>query len=81
MEVELVTLHKILDKKPQQTFINTNTRKGCEICSELTTETLEIDPRYSSGVFIVNFNDISHLFLLFLLLNWSMYLFAGGTLL
>ena len=46
----------------------------------LTIETLEIGPKYCSGVFMVNFNDISHLLLPFLLLNLSMYVFVGGDL-
>ena len=63
-------------------------------CSKLTIGTLEkIDMRSKftiktpersqwsrSGVFIVNFEHISHLFLVFLLWTLSMYLFAGiGT--
>ena len=38
---------------------NRNTRKMCEICSKLTIKTPERRP---SGVFIVNFEHISHLF-------------------
>ena len=38
---------------------NRNTRKRCEICSKSTTRTVE---RHSS-VFIVNFEHISHIFL------------------
>ena len=48
---------------------NRNTaRKRCAICSNLTIKILE--PRHSrrSGVFIVTFEHISHLFLIFLLL-------------
>ena len=45
---------------------NRNTRKKCEICSKLTIKTPE---RRRSGVFIVNFEHISHLFLVFLLLT------------
>ena len=37
-----------------------NTRKRCEICSKLTIKTPE---RRRSGVFIVKFEHISHLFL------------------
>ena len=50
---------------------NRNTRTRCEICSKLTTKTPE--PRYwrRSGVFIVNFEHISHLVLVFLLLTLS----------
>ena len=45
---------------------NRNTRTRCEICSKLTIKT----PR-RSGVFIVNFEHISHLVLVFLLLTLS----------
>ena len=48
----------------------------CEICSKLTTKTSERRQWRRFGVFIVNFEYISHLFLL-LLLTLSMYLFAG----
>ena len=44
---------------------NSNTRKRCEICSKLTMKT----PERRSTVFIVNFEHISHLFLVFLLLT------------
>ena len=47
---------------------NRNARKRCEICSKLTIKTPE---RRRSGVFIVNFEHILHLFLVFLLLNLS----------
>ena len=49
---------------------NRNTRKLCEICSKLT---IKITKRY----FIVNFEQISHLLLVFLLLNLSIHLFVG----
>ena len=52
---------------------NNKTRKRYEICSKLTIKTQE---RRRSGVFIFNFEHISHLFLVFLLLTLSMYLFA-----
>ena len=45
---------------------NRITRKSCEICSKLTIKTPE-----RLGVFIVNFEHISHLFLVFLLLTLS----------
>ena len=41
---------------------NRNTRARCEICSKLTIKT-------PSGVFSVNFENISHLVLAFLLLT------------
>ena len=48
---------------------NRNTRKRCEICSKFTIKTPELCHWLRSGVFIVNFEHISHLFLLFLLLT------------
>ena len=42
---------------------NSYTRKRCEICSTLTIKT----PECCSTIFIVNFEHISHFFLLFLL--------------
>ena len=47
---------------------NRNTRTRCEICSKLTIKT----PERRSGVFIVNFENISHLVLVFLLLTLNM---------
>ena len=46
---------------------NRSTRAGCEICLELKLNT----PERGSGVFIVNFEYISHLVLVFLLLTLS----------
>ena len=45
---------------------NRNTRKRCETCSKLTIKTPERDKWRRSGVFIVNFEHISKLFLVFL---------------
>ena len=47
---------------------NRNTRKRCEICSKLTIKTPERRQWRRSGVFIVNFEHILHLILVFLLL-------------
>ena len=46
----------------------------CEICSKLTIKTPEQRQWHSSSVFIVNFEHILHLDLLFLLLtlSWQM---------
>ena len=60
---------------------NRNTRTRCEICSKLTIKTPERRQwRRSgwrrSGVFIVNFEHISHL-ILFLLLTLNMLLPSG----
>ena len=43
-----------------------NTRTRCEICSKLTIKTPERRQWRRSGVFIVNFEHISHLVLVFL---------------
>ena len=48
---------------------NRNTRKRCEICSKLTIKTQERRHWRRSGIFIVNFEHILHLFLVFLLLT------------
>ena len=50
-------------------FNKKNTRSWCEICSKLTMKTQERHQRCRSGVFIVNFEHISQLFLVFLLLT------------
>ena len=49
--------------------INKNTRKMCEICSNLTIKALERRKWRRSGVFMVSFEHILHLFLVFLLLT------------
>ena len=57
-------------------FNDKNTRKRCEICSDLSIKTPERCPLSCSDFFIVNSEHISYLLLAFLLLNFSMYLFA-----
>ena len=57
---------------------NLDTRKKCEICSKLTIKTSE---RRRSGIFFVNFEHISQLFLvfvLFLLLTLYMQMLSGN---
>ena len=49
-------------------FNNRNTGKRCGICSKLTIKT----PWSRSGAFIVNFENISQLVLVFLLLTLNM---------
>ena len=49
-----------------------NTRTRCEICSKLTIKTAEWRHSRHSGVFIVNFQHISHFNLVFLLLTLNM---------
>ena len=56
---------------------NRNTTTRCEICSKLTIKTPERRHWHHSGVFIVNFEHISHLVLVFLLLTFNMKLPAG----
>ena len=41
---------------------NRNTRKRCEVCSKLIIKTPERRHRHRSGIFIVTFEPISHLF-------------------
>ena len=48
---------------------NGNTRTSCEICSKLTTKIPERGYWRRTGNFIVNFEHISHLVLVFLLLT------------
>ena len=50
---------------------NTYTRTRCEICSKLTIKIPERRYWRRSGIFIVNFEHISHLALMFLLLTLS----------
>ena len=50
---------------------NRNNRKRWEICSKLTTKTLERQHWGRPGVFIVNFKHISNLFLGLLLWLWA----------
>ena len=50
---------------------NSNTRTRCEICSKLTIKKTTNDDWRSSDVFIVTFEHISHLALVFLLLTLS----------
>ena len=53
----------------------TSDTKGLIVCSKLTIETVEHGVKYDqwrhSGVFIVSFEHISHLVLMFLLLTLS----------
>ena len=48
---------------------NRNTRERCKLCSKLTIKTPERRHRCRSGVSIVNFEHISHFFLVYLLLT------------
>ena len=54
---------------------NRNTGTRCEICSKLT---IKIPERRQWRIFVVNFEHISHLDLVFLLLTLNIYLPAGN---
>ena len=56
---------------------NRNTWTLCEICSKLTIKTPERHHSPHSGIFIVNFEQISHIILMFLLLTLSKWMLAG----
>ena len=56
---------------------NRNTGKECEICSELKIKPPEKHNYHRSGIFVVNFEHISQLFLVFLLLSLNRKMFAG----
>ena len=60
---------------------NRNTRRRCEIFPELTIKTRKRRQWCRSGVFIVNFEHISHFVLVFLLLTLSRQMPAGEKLL
>ena len=60
---------------------NRNTRKKCEIFLKLIIKTPEQRRWRRSGVFIVNFENISHLFLLFLLLTLNKQMLARWNIL
>ena len=47
---------------------NRNTRKGCEIYSKVTIKAPERHQELRYGIFVINFEHISHLFLVLLLL-------------
>ena len=59
---------------------NRNTITRCEICSKLTIKTPERQQWRRSGVFIVNFEHISQLVLVFLLLTMNRQMPAGPQL-
>ena len=56
---------------------NRNTKTRCEICSKLTIKLPDRRQWRCSGIFIVNFEHISHLVIVFLLLTLSKKMPAG----
>ena len=77
----VLTSWKLLSQFPANIYLlkvnNRNTRKRCEICSKLTIKTPEQRQWRRSGVFNVNFEHISHFFLVFLLLTSNKYMLAN----
>ena len=59
---------------------NRSTRTRCEICSELTIKTPEKRHWRRSSVFNINFEHLSHLVLVFLLLTLNISLPVGSIL-
>ena len=72
-DIKFINVASKLDAFPAGNYMfkvnNRNTRTRCEICSKLTIKTPERRQWRRSGVFIVNFEHISHLVLVFLLLT------------
>ena len=59
----------LIQSQPQVN--NRNTRTMCEICSELTIKIPEQPQWRRSGIFIVKFQHISHLLLVFFIVNFE----------
>ena len=76
-------MHHHLRSDPANIYLfkvnNRNTRKRCEVCSNLKTKIPERRCWSRPGVFIVIFKHISHLFLVLLLLTLTLnkYMLAG----
>ena len=74
-DIEKMILKWHLSYNPANTYLfkvnNRNTRKRYEICLKITIKTSEWRHWRCSGAFIGNFEYISHLFLVFLLLNFE----------
>ena len=60
---------KRLDGTYLYKFNNENTRTICEIYSKLTIKTAEQRHRRCSGFFVVNFEQVSHIVLVFTILS------------
>ena len=73
---ENLRISSIENKVPADIYLlkvnNRNTRARCEICSKLTIKTPERCQWRCFGVFIVDFERISQLVLVFLLLTLNM---------
>ena len=62
---------RVLATQPATTCSKFTIETSCEICPKLTIKTPERHQWRRSGVFLVNFEHISHLILVFLLLTLS----------
>ena len=70
----LCNASKIITMSPYGIYlfkVNRNNRAICKICSKLTIKTPERSLSHCSGVFIVNFEQISHNILVFPLLTFN----------
>ena len=66
----ILAVFKLIEWDPAKTYlfkVNKNDRKRCELYSNLTINTIE----RRSGYFAVNFEHISHIFLVLLLLTMN----------
>ena len=76
-EIVFIEDYRWQEEKPNPAGIylvkvnNRNTRTWCEICSKLTMKIPERRQWRCSGIFIVNFEYISHIVLVLLLLTLS----------
>ena len=62
-------IHSFIFYPPGKCMFKVSNRNTCKICSKLTIKTPERRHWRRSGVFIVDFEHISHFFLVFLLLT------------
>ena len=76
-EIEINFLHSFPVGNYMFKVNNRSTRTRCEICSKLTVKIPEQRQWCRFGIFIVNFEHISHLVLDFLLLTLNMLLPNG----
>ena len=67
------TVEFCLSRNQTQKVNNSNTTTRCEICPKLTIKVPERRKWRRSGIFIANFEHISHLALVFLLLTLNMW--------
>ena len=69
--ISLILIAWVVVTQPMFKVNKRNTKTRREICSKITIKTPERHQWRCSGVFIVNFERISHLIIVFLLLGWG----------